>query len=108
LQREGYEALGMRGGRSALTYLCRGGRADLIIFDLVMPDMDGWAFRRAQLSDPWLADIPVIAVTALGDRHLKGISADAVLQKPLDLPLLLRTVEDVCSRTSTNSLDCPK
>ena len=42
-----------------------GDRPDLILLDLMMPVMDGWAFRRAQRSEPALADVPVIVLSAL-------------------------------------------
>jgi CheY-like chemotaxis protein len=105
LRRGGYDARGARNGRIALAYLKRGGRADVIVLDLIMPELDGWTFRRAQLADPWLADIPLIAMSVLNDRSVSGIRPDAVVVKPIDLSLLLQTVEDLCARNKAITLD---
>jgi CheY-like chemotaxis protein len=87
-------------GLEALIYLSDGGLAEAIVLDLMMPAMDGWQFRRAQLRDPRLADIPVIVLSALEGRPLGGLAAAAALRKPIDLRLLVETVRAVCARTS--------
>jgi DNA-binding response OmpR family regulator len=98
LKREGFAALGMSNGRDALAYLSDGGPASVIVLDLMMPDMDGWAFRRAQRRDPWLADIPVIVVSVLEGRPLRGLSAVACLEKPVNLLELVAVVQTLCER----------
>ena len=67
----------------------------LILLDLMMPVMDGWAFRAAQLADERLATIPVVILSAATDvrRHAAQLHADDYLVKPLDVPLLLDAVE---------------
>jgi DNA-binding response OmpR family regulator len=67
----------------------------------MMPDMNGWQFRRAQQRDPWLADIPVIVVSALEGHPLKGLATAATLQKPTDLSILIETIRVVCARRSS-------
>src|SRR5438128_8871587 len=62
---EGFSATTVANGREALDYLTRGDRPDVILLDLMMPVMDGWEFRRTQLADPALADVPVIVLSAL-------------------------------------------
>src|SRR5262245_30059499 len=64
LQAEGFEAEGVENGREALHVLRGGYDACLILLDLMMPIMDGWAFRVEQRHDPELADIPVAVLTA--------------------------------------------
>jgi CheY-like chemotaxis protein len=44
----------------------RARRPDLIVLDLIMPTMDGWTFRLHQLTDPALADIPVVILSGAG------------------------------------------
>ena len=80
-------------GRDALAVLRAPGaqRPRVILLDLMMPIMDGWAFRAEQLRDPTLADIPVIVLTADGRAAektgmMKGAGA---LRKPVDLLTLL-------------------
>jgi PAS domain S-box-containing protein len=66
---------------------------DLILLDVMMPDMDGFEVCRHLRADPHLAEVPVIMVTALGDRdsRLLGIEAgaDDLVSKPFD-PVELR------------------
>lgn len=63
-------------------------RPDLILLDIMMPGTDGYHFAEIIKSNPALAMIPIIMVTALTDRssRLVGImaGADDVLTKPVD------------------------
>jgi len=63
-------------------------RPDLILLDITMPEMDGYAACRALKADARTADVPVIFVTALGDTpdKVKGFAAGAVdyILKPFD------------------------
>ena len=65
----GYECFDFDDAREALTWLsacAADGSAlpSLILFDLIMPNMNGWEFRAAQRERPALAEIPVAVVTA--------------------------------------------
>ena len=95
LRRAGYEAIGAPNGLAALDLLRSGVRAKVIILDLMMPVMDGWAFRREQLRDPQLAHIPVIVLSALHHGWVEGIPP--TLPKPIDVQRLLAELEDVLS-----------
>jgi CheY-like chemotaxis protein len=64
LREEGYVIEAAWNGLEALKRLHAGFRPNLIILDLMMPVMDGFAFRAEQKQHPDLADIPVIGVTA--------------------------------------------
>jgi CheY-like chemotaxis protein len=79
-------------GREALAHLRAGGPLpELILLDLLMPEMDGYQFRAEQEKDPALANIPVVVVTAVskpGDLHARKI-----LRKPLTLESLLEALE---------------
>lgn len=79
-------------GREALDLLQVAGEPPaLILLDVMMPVMDGFAFRRAQRADPRLADIPVLVLSAgLLDDRVQALEADGYLQKPLELDTLLR------------------
>src|SRR5678815_5518609 len=85
LEDQGFETLGARDGADALDILSRA--TDLpcvILLDLMMPVMDGAAFREAQRNDPRLASIPVVVLSAYWDvdRHADGLDAVSVLRKP--------------------------
>ena len=95
---KGYRVGWAGNGREALEYLRRGDRPDLILLDLVLPDMDGWAFRREQRHDPALASIPVVLVSADDDlaRSAAALGARGYLEKPVGLDDLVRAVRQNC------------
>lgn len=66
----------------------------LILLDMMMPEMDGWQFRDAQLADPALRSIPVVVVTAHNDAAdiADEIGAAAFLRKPVGFEALLTTI----------------
>jgi two-component system response regulator MprA len=90
LTEEGYAARAAPDGRQALAQ-AQTWRPDLILLDLMMPDMNGWAFRHAQLADPSLASIPVVLVSAAYTLEREGekLGVAAVVPKPYDLDALL-------------------
>ncbi len=71
---------GEEGLRSA-----RGSRPDLIILDVIMPHMDGWAVLTALKADPMLADVPVVMLTFTEQKELGFmLGAAEYLNKPID------------------------
>ena len=100
LEDHGHTAVGASNGREAITRLDPSlGLPCVIILDLMMPLMDGISFRGLQLRKPALAKIPVIVVSAYKDVEARAsaLGVDRWLAKPLDLPTLLRMVEETCS-----------
>lgn len=99
LRREGYNVKCAGSGKEALETLSK--MADLpnvILLDLMMEDMDGHDFRKAQLQDSRIAKIPVILMTA--DGHIQDraheVGAQAYLAKPFrDIDAILNTVARV-------------
>jgi len=81
-------------GQEAVAHLEAGLRPDLILLDLMMPVMDGFAFRREQLKNEVWALIPVVILSADGHvkEKLEKIGGAAYLRKPPDLDDFLRTV----------------
>lgn len=96
---EGYEVRTAGNGREALTVL-GGWLPDLILLDLMMPEMDGWVFRAAQRTMPAVAHVPVIVLSATRDLVAKtqSLGAAEVLAKPFDLERLLGTIERLTTR----------
>ena len=74
---------------------------DLIISDVMMPKMDGFAVTRLLKTEPCTNHIPIILLTAHGDKQsrLKGLSekADEFLQKPFDSAELLMRINNLLS-----------
>jgi CheY-like chemotaxis protein len=97
----GYAAVGAVHGREAVDKLQSGPAPCLIVLDLMMPVMDGQAFREWQLGEPRLSGIPTVVMSAHRDvEHLaQEVSAAAYLKKPLKLDLLLELVQRHCSHS---------
>lgn len=99
-----YEVLQASGGREALQ-LARRELPDLILLDVMMPDLDGFSVCATLKSDAATAHIPIIMVTALSDTEarLKGLQAgaDDFLNKPLDEVTLLARVRNLFRRGSS-------
>lgn len=74
---------------------------DIIISDIIMPDVDGYEFCRRIKNDERTSHIPVLLLTALHskDHELKGLAsgADDYITKPFDLPVLQAKVENMLS-----------
>ncbi len=93
LTRDGHSKLGMAGnGVEALAAL-RQDKFDLVLLDIMMPELDGFGVLEAMQADPGLAGIPVIVISANDDNanFVRAIELGAVdyLSKPFD-PVLLR------------------
>jgi len=105
LEDEGYPVRVAENGRAALVALRTNGARPpcVILLDLMMPVMDGWAFRAAQLDDPALAPIPVIVLTADGATLERGSLLDGTraLKKPIDLETLLGALAPYLHPAST-------
>jgi len=92
LEAEGYQILQLPDGRHALetihTY-----RPDLILLDLVMPEVNGWEVLSQIKQDPDIRHIPVICVSILdgGERTL-AMGAVGFLAKPIDSTVLVHEI----------------
>ncbi|MBJ7390870.1 MAG: response regulator [Chthoniobacterales bacterium] len=95
LERRGFTIVMAVDGQQGVE-MTRSERPDLILMDMSLPVMDGWAATQAIKADAELAKIPVIALTAhamAGDRE-KAIAAgcDDYDTKPIELPRLLEKI----------------
>ena len=91
----GYEVATASDGREALGYLRSCPKMPrLILLDLVMPGMDGYAFRTEQRRDPRIAEIPVVVLTGDHSARLKSDALGEVhcLEKP---PRFLELVDAI-------------
>jgi len=94
LSSEYFTVLTASGGREALA-LAQSEHPDIILLDVMMPEMDGFEVCRRLKSDPHTADIPVVMVTALSEisDRVRGLQAgaDDFLTKPVnDVALFAR------------------
>ena len=96
LRDEGFTVVGAVDGDDALRYLRAAAEPPrLILLDLMMPVMDGWAFARSSSPTSGWPKIPVVILSAATDvrRHAAQLRVDEYLVKPLDVPLLLNAIE---------------
>jgi len=98
LEDEGYEVSIAANGLEALKDLREGGRPCLILLDLMMPVMNGWEFRREQLSDSLLASIPTVIVTAYVGPIPNGLGEAPKVRKPVKPEQLISLVETYCPK----------
>lgn len=101
LHLEGFAPVVVSNGLEALKLLRLGFPVKCILLDLMMPIMDGWAFRREQQRDPAIAGIPVIVLSALESRDVDAL---ALFRKPLNFDALIRCVRAACQNASNRAL----
>lgn len=84
-------------GSQALGFLKRGQSADLILLDILMPELDGFSVLEALRQIPGHQNTPVIFLTSLSDpsSELQGLEAGAAdyIRKPFDARILLARME---------------
>jgi two-component system response regulator VicR len=102
LGRRGFTVIGANGGREGLA-LVQKEIPDLILLDLMMPDMDGWDVYHQIKSDAKTREIPVIVITAKAQNIDKILGlhiakVDDYISKPFSPQELLERVEQVLSR----------
>ncbi len=99
-------------GRAGLDLLRQHPEIDVVLVDIMMPDMDGYETMREIRSIAQFADLPIIAVTAKamkGDR-MKCIQAGAsdYVSKPVDIDYLISVMRVSIQRTDATRLDPPR
>ena len=91
-------------GKDALSLLERDSSIDLIISDIMMPDMDGFRLARSIREKGY--DIPIIAISARmepADRKKMNASGmNAFIQKPINQQLLLDKIDELISQKNNN------
>ncbi len=102
LGRRGYTVIGATGGHEGLE-LVRKELPDLVLLDLMMPDMDGWDVYHQIKSEEQTRDIPVIVITAKAQNidkilGLRIAKVEDYISKPFSPQELLDRVEHVLSR----------
>jgi Response regulators consisting of a CheY-like receiver domain and a winged-helix DNA-binding domain len=102
LSRRGFEILGANGGKEGLEII-RKNHPDLVLLDLMMPEMDGWEVYQQMKADEATKDIPVIVVTAKAQSIDKVLGlhiakVDDYIAKPFSPQELLASVDSVLGR----------
>ena len=93
LERHGMAVVYADNGREGIAVLAEHADVDLVLMDVMMPEMDGYETTEAIRATPRFATLPIIALTAKampGDRE-KSLAAGATdyVTKPVDIDQLL-------------------
>ncbi|MBD3383014.1 MAG: response regulator, partial [candidate division Zixibacteria bacterium] len=102
LTKKGYETVATTSGREAIDYLDSGKLVDLVISDVMMPEIDGFQLLKYMNSHKKIQNIPVMLCTARNDKSsvLKGLDLGArdYIAKPIKAELLLEKVERMINK----------
>jgi len=102
LARTGFESVIARDGLIALKLLAEGALCELILLDFVMPRMNGYQFCRALRNDEKTKALPVVLMSAKGDRiraqFVQQTGAVDAITKPFDARALVAVVEGVLAK----------
>lgn len=101
LVRVGYEARCLNHGREVLKYVASA-KPDLILLDLMMPDLSGFDILQALKERPETAEIPIIMYSASGSREIRQRAAklganDFITKGSMEWPELLARISGIAS-----------
>jgi pilus assembly protein CpaE len=106
LQRQGYQIVAANNGNQGIA-VAKKEKPDLIVLDVMMPDMDGYSVTKILRSDPILADIPILMFTAKSqvDDKVAGYEAgvDDYLTKPVHPVELVAHIKALLSRRKSRT-----
>lgn len=103
LEASGYRVAPASNGKVALDQIDTMGRPCLILLDLMMPVMDGWAFLSALEQNEALAEVPIVIVSAYTDKVASLERAQQILKKPVDIHALMEVVRQHCGPRAVTS-----
>lgn len=105
---KGYQVTGVRGGVDALRSISQD-RPDLVVLDIMLPDMDGFEVCRSIKEDPETRSIPVVMLTAKkSSRDLEAgrvAGADAYITKPFKSVKVLEVIGGLLGNQATGRGD---
>jgi CheY-like chemotaxis protein len=93
LEDSGRRVACVENGKAALEFLQQHvGQVAVVLLDLMMPMMNGWEFRRAQLADPSVSKVPVVVITA-SNEDLAELGDVVILKKPIRFDDIVEKVQ---------------
>jgi CheY-like chemotaxis protein len=101
LELEGYDVVTAENGRIGIERLPEA-NPDLVLCDLMMPDMDGYETLKAIRGNPATASLPVIVLTARDDNHCQDkaleLGANDYVTKPFKISELVQALQNVTKK----------
>ncbi len=93
-----YEVIRIDSGEKCLNYLENNETPDLILLDIMMPEMNGWeVYKKLRKNDNW-KNIPIVFLTARTDSFSKGfgkILGDCYIEKPFEIDDLKNKIDKI-------------
>jgi CheY-like chemotaxis protein len=94
-----YEVVTAKSGKEALGYLIKGVVPNLILLDILMPDLDGWETFNRLRAISFLQDVPIVFLTSVAEpeevERAQDIGAADYITKPYDKDDLLNRIDKV-------------
>ncbi len=105
-ERKGHRVIGARRGELGLE-LIKSLKPDVLLLDLMLPDIDGWELYRQMKTDKELAKVPIIIVSARSEEQdaangFHVIDNDRFIQKPFEVKELIDTVTHMLEKWPVN------
>ncbi|XXT18874.1 DUF4388 domain-containing protein [Sorangium sp. So ce429] len=104
LARNGFEPTVARDGLAGIELVKKGPKYDLVLLDFVMPRMNGYAFCRELRSNPSHRNVPVVLMSAKGDKirgqFVQQTGAVDAITKPFDARALVAVIEGALSKAT--------
>ncbi len=111
LTEKGYDVVTASGGQEALTR-AQLERPDLVLLDIMMPQMDGWEVLKLLRVDEETAEIPVAMLSARTEARdrVQGLQEGAIdyICKPFSLSELLGKIEAIFAQAGAGARDAPR
>ena len=97
-----YEIVAVRSGKEALDYLIQGNLPNLVLLDILMPNMNGWETYNTLRGISLLQDVPIAFLTSLHgideEKHAHEIGAADYIMKPYSREDLLKRVAAIIEK----------
>lgn len=103
LERKGHHVIGVKRGELGMELL-KSLKPDVLLLDLMLPDIDGWEIYREMKADEELSTVPVIVISARDQTQDAAagyyvVGDDRYLEKPFEIDDLLKTVYEVLDKS---------
>lgn len=96
-----FDVIGVEGGEKCFDFLSKEVKPDLILLDIMMPDINGWdVYATLQEKEEW-KDIPIVFLTAKTDDYSKGFGklvCDDYIEKPFSIEDLKNRIDAVLQK----------
>jgi len=96
-----YDVTGANDGKECFELLKKDDRPDIILLDIMMPEIDGWQVFAKLKENPEWREIPIVFLTAKTDEYSKGfgkLSSEDYIEKPFEIEDLKERINKILKR----------